>query len=137
MRQKAIIDSGPLIALFDRNDKFHKQSVRFIKNYKGKLFSTTAVMTEVCYLLDYNVFAQTNFLKWVSNGAIEIVAINNADLLTIIKLTEKYADLPMDFADSTLVAIADRLNISTVATIDSDFNIYRFHKNLSFENIFT
>ena len=136
MQNEALIDSGPLMALFDRDDKYHKSSIEFIKEYRGKLISTTAVMTEVCYLLDFSVKVQIDFLTWVKNGGIQLSELKQADLNRIIQLTQKYSDLPMDFADSTLVAIGERLNVSQIATIESDFYVYRFHQKHAFENIF-
>ncbi len=124
------------MVLFDKNDKYHHHSVDFIKRFNGKLLSTFPVLTEVCYLLDFSVKAQVDFLKWVKNGAIQLIEINKLDLSRIIELTGKYADLPMDFADSSIVAIGDRLNVSLIATVDSDFHIYRFRRKKAFTNIF-
>ena len=76
-------------------------------------------------LLDFNRNAQLDFLEWVSRGGIEIHDIKNTDFGRLKELTEKYRDLPMDFADSCLVYLAEKLNIETIATIDRDFTIYR------------
>ncbi len=136
MANETLIDSGPLVALFDKDDQYHTEALEFIKKFSGRLLSTLAVLTEVCYLLDFSIEAQVEFLTWVRNGAVQLVDINQSDLVKIIESTEKYSDLPMDFADSTLVAIGDRLNISKIATIDSDFYIYRFQQKGPFTNIF-
>lgn len=136
MPNEALIDSGPLMALFDRDDKYHKSSIEFIKGFRGKLISTTAVITEVCYLLDFSVKVQIDFLTWLRNGGVHLSELKQIDLNRIIQLTQKYSDLPMDFADSTLVAVGERLNVSQIATIDSDFYVYRFHQKHAFKNIF-
>ncbi|VAW27281.1 PIN domain protein, partial [hydrothermal vent metagenome] len=60
-----LIDAGPLIALFDRSDKYHLKAVRYIKELEGQLLTTWPVITEVCHLLDFNTTAQINFLTWV------------------------------------------------------------------------
>ena len=73
-----------------------------------------------------------DFLAWVGAGAIEIEPITSQDLLRIKELTIKYADLPMDFADACLVLLGKKLNISTIATIDRDFDIYRLPGNKPF-----
>jgi len=122
---KILIDSGPLIALFDRNDKYHLASVEFIKSNNSELVTTLASMTETLHLLDFNRHAQIDFLGWVNAGAITLELITSDDLQRIKELTIKYADLPMDFADACLVFLGEKLNISTIATIDRDFDVYR------------
>ena len=123
--KKILIDSGPLIALFDRNDKYHLASVEFIKSNNSELVTTLASMTETLHLLDFNRHAQIDFLGWVNAGAITLEPITSDDLQRIKELTIKYADLPMDFADACLVFLGEKLNISTIATIDRDFDVYR------------
>lgn len=122
---KILIDSGPLIALFDRNDKYHLASVEFIKSNNSELVTTLASITETLHLLDFNRNAQIDFLSWVNAGAVTLEAITSIDLQRIKELTIKYSDLPMDFADACLVFLAEKLEISTVATIDRDFDVYR------------
>ena len=123
--KKILIDSGPLIALFDRNDKYHLASVKFIKSNNSELVTTLASVTETLHLLDFNRNAQIDFLGWVNVGAVTLETITSIDLQRIKELTIKYSDLPMDFADACLVFLAEKLNISTVATIDRDFDVYR------------
>ena len=123
--KKILIDSGPLIALFDSSDKYHHEAVDFIKTNKYPLVTTLASITETLHLLDFNRNAQIDFLEWVYRGAVEIYNIENNDFKRIRALTEKYRDLPMDFADSCLMYLAEKLNLNTIATIDRDFTIYR------------
>ncbi len=121
--KKILIDSGPLIALFDASDKYHSESVNFIKTNKFPLVTTIASVTETLHLLDFNRNAQIDFIDWVHRGAVEIQNIENNDFGRLKELTEKYRDLPMDFADSCLVYLAEKLNLNTIATIDRDFSI--------------
>ena len=123
--KKILIDSGPLIALFDASDKYHASAINFIKNNKSLLITTIASVTETLHLLDFNRNAQIDFLDWVNKGAVEIQNIENQDFSRIRELTSKYRDLPMDFADACLVFLAEKLNINMIATIDRDFTIYR------------
>ena len=123
--KKILIDSGPLIALFDRNDKYHLASKEFIKNNNSELVTTLASVTETLHLLDFNRYAQIDFLGWVNAGAITLESITSDDLQRIKELTIKYSDLPMDFADACLVFLGEKLNISTIATIDRDFDVYK------------
>ncbi len=132
---KILIDSGPLIALFDSSDKYHQKTVQFIKSNQFLLITTIASITETLHLLDFNRNAQLDFIEWVYRGGVEIANIINPDFQRIKKLTEKYSDLPMDFADSCLVLLAEKMGINTIATIDRDFSIYRIEGQTAFKTI--
>lgn len=131
--QKILIDSGPLIALFDADDNHHKKAVGFIKENKLPLVTTLASITETLHLLDFNRNAQIDFLAWISKGALEIHNIDITAFNRLRDLTIKYKDLPMDFADACLVSLAEELNITKIATIDRDFTIYRIKNKKKFE----
>ena len=133
--KKTLIDSGPLIALFDRNDKYHLASLKFIKNNNSELVTTLASITETLHLLDFNRNAQIDFLGWVNAGAVTLEPISSDDLQRIKQLTIKYSDLPMDFADACLVLLGEKLTISTIATIDRDFDVYRLKGKKSFTTL--
>ncbi len=135
--KKILLDSGPLIALFDASDKYHSDSVNFIKTNKFPLVTTIASVTETLHLLDFNRNAQIDFIEWIHRGAVEIQNIENNDFGRLKELTEKYRDLPMDFADSCLVYLAEKLNLNTIATIDRDFSIYRIKGRRKFKIIFS
>jgi predicted nucleic acid-binding protein len=136
MPKRIVIDSGPLIALFDKDDKYHGKALKFIKEFKGELISNCAVITEVTHLLDFSVQAQVDFLRWVYNGGVSLADVISEDLLRIIELTEKYSDLPMDFADASLVVLCERLNVRDIASVDRDFSIYRTEKKKPLNNLF-
>ena len=137
MPKRAVIDSGPLIALFDRDDAFHEPVVNFLRNYVGSLHTSVAVITEVTHLLDFDVRAQLDCLEWIRSGAVKIETIDRDDLANICQMTAKYADLPMDFADATLVRITEREKIANVISIDRDFYIYRKSNRASLKNLFS
>ena len=126
---KTIIDSGPLIALFDGSDKYHNDVLNFMKVYKGKLITSWAVITEVSHMLDFNLQVQIDFLKWCEVGGIEVYNITQDEISNIRVMMEKYIDIPMDLADGTLMYIANKQNIKNIVSIDSDFDIYRTLKN--------
>lgn len=130
-----VIDSGPLIALFDRDDKFHPQAVSFMQNLTGHLHTNLAVITEVTHMLDFSLEVQRDFLFW-SEKSLRIDENTLKDWSRILALLEKYADLPTDFADAALIALCERLNTRYVASVDSDFTIYRDHTRNHFINVF-
>ncbi len=130
--KRTLIDSGPLIALFDRSDRYHILTVEFIKANHSELVTTIASVTETLHLLDFNRNAQIDFLSWLNSGAVTIEPIVTEDFFSIKELITKYSDLPMDFADACLVFLGDKLNINSVATIDRDFDVYRLKGKRSF-----
>jgi len=110
-----------------------QEAVNFIKTNKYPLATTLASITETLHLLDFNRNAQIDFLEWVHRGAVEVHNIENSDFKRLRELTEKYRDLPMDFADSCLVYLAEKLNLNTIATIDRNFTIYRIQGSRKFK----
>ena len=136
MLNTILIDSGPLIALFDRDDFYHNQIIEFIKNKKFKFVSTIAVLTEVTHMLDFNINVQLSFLQWVMNEGLIIQEIKQENISWIIELTKKYSDRPMDFADATLVIAAEMTGIKKIISIDSDFDIYRLPGKELIKNVF-
>jgi len=136
MLNTILIDSGPLIALFDKDDNFHDKILDFIKDKKFKFVTTLAVLTEVSHMLDFNVKVQIMFFEWVMNEGVFLFEIHQKDISRIIELTKKYSDRPMDFADATLVIAAEQTNIKKIISIDSDFDIYRLPGKIKIENVF-
>jgi uncharacterized protein len=130
-----VVDSGPLIALFDGSDAYHERAVEFVKEVAGRLTINLPVVTEVVYMLDFSPQAQRDFLFWVERST-TIDTGTGEDLPRIRALLEKYADLPADFTDASLVALCERLHTTTVASVDSDFTIYRTMDRKTFRNLF-
>ena len=133
--QKTIIDSGPLIALFDMNDKYHQIVLQFLESFKGELITSWSVITEVSHMLDFNLQVQIDFLKWCELGGLKIYEISQDEIVNIRVMMEKYIDIPMDLADGTLMYIASKENIKNIVSIDSDFDIYRTLKKQSLHNL--
>ncbi|MDR1997765.1 MAG: PIN domain-containing protein [Candidatus Margulisbacteria bacterium] len=136
MPNSVLIDAGPLIALFDKDDKYHKRIKKFISGQKYQFISTVAVVTEVAHMLDFNVNVQLDFLEWIKNNGLNLCAIQQEDIPRIIELTKKYADRPMDFADATLVIAAEKIGVKTIISLDADFDIYRLPGKVRIKNIF-
>ncbi len=83
MVNKTIIDSGPIIALFDKSDKYHHQVLNFLQFFKGELITSWAVITEVSHMLDFNLQVQIDFLKWIELGGIEVFDISQNEIVDI------------------------------------------------------
>lgn len=135
--KNTLIDAGPLIAMFNRDDRFHKPVINFLQKFQGSLITTWPVVTETSHMLDFNIYAQVDFLKWIKRGAMKLVNLVYEDLERLIELTQRYANVPMDLADASLMVAAERMNIRYIVTIDSDFSIYRTENNEYLRNLLT
>lgn len=130
-----LVDSGPLVALFNRRDRYHAKALAFVERDKGELITNIPVIVEVAFLLGHNRIAIGNALKWIP-AATTVDGATQRDLARIGQVLEKYADLPADFACASLVALAERRNVRRIATVDSDFAVYRINGKQTFENVF-
>jgi len=99
------------------------------------MITNLPVIGEVLFLLGFSVDAQTDFLAWAV-GALDIDGETASDLPRIIEIMKKYADLPADFADASLVALCERRGIDTVATLDKHFDVYRTSTRKQLKNAF-
>jgi predicted nucleic acid-binding protein len=138
MRNAVVVDSGPLIALFDRDDAYHKRVVAFISAHpRLRLITTWAVLNETSALLGSRVGkqAELDFLTWVERGGVTLVPQDAAALAQIKALIEKYRDLPFDFADASVAVLAEHSGVSQVLTLDRDFDIYKDARGKRLKNV--
>jgi uncharacterized protein len=123
---KVLIDTGPWVALIDRSESKHGECVKWLKNFEGEVFTSEAVLTEVLYLLNFSVSAQEAALDFILSGAVTLLSLALESILRVKELMKKYHDLPMDFADATLVCLAEELSIDHMVTLDKKhFSIFR------------
>lgn len=129
----AIIDTGPWVALIDRSESRHLDCVKWLKDFRERLYSTEAVLTEVMYLLNFSTNAQLAALDFILQSIVEIVPTDIESTQKAKKLIAKYSDLPMDYADATLVCLASETGIRNIVTFDQkDFSVYRLQKTKPF-----
>ena len=123
---KVLIDTGPWVALIDRSESKHGECVKWLKNFEGEIFTSEAVLTEVLYLLNFSISAQEAALNFILSGAVTMLSLSLESLIRIKELMKKYNDLPMDFADATLVCLAEESYIDHMVTLDKKhFSIFR------------
>lgn len=127
-RDRVVVDSGPLIALFNAADRWHRPVLAWLReNQSVRLLTTWPVLTEVCALLARRLHndAALDFLRWVERGALEVDRPELATLADVLAISERFADLPFDLADACVAEAAARLGIDKVLSIDADFDVYR------------
>ena len=124
---QVLVDSGPLIALFDRDDRHHPASRTWFAANRRPLTCNAAVLTEVTHLLGRwcGVGHQLLMLEFVEQPGWTIAPLA-PDLARIRELIDRYRNLPADFTDASLVALAERLHCTEIITTDArDFSVYR------------
>jgi predicted nucleic acid-binding protein len=120
------IDTGPLVALFDKDDDKHHLCVNIFKKIQEPLITTWPVLTEAFYLLSFSSSVQDDLWEFLERGVVSVYNIDKDLMKKCRRLMKKYHDLPMDLADAMLVATAETENISTIFTLDhKDFRIYK------------
>ena len=123
MEPKGLIDTNAIVAIVDANDNWHRRCCEALDATPVPLATSAAVVAEVFHLLEaHEVEAGWRFL---SSGIVALLPIVDADAPDLQRLMLKYADRPMDFADATLVRLAEREGLNTILTVDRDFDVYR------------
>lgn len=122
---RVLIDAGPIIAYFDRSDDWHAVCSKFIDAFVGQFITTTAVITEVMWHTRSDHRVQNEFLRRVYLRVFRDEPLVSEDYARIAELNSQYADLPADFADLSLIVLAERLRLQSIVTIDGEFDLYR------------
>jgi len=124
--KKLLIDTGPLISFFDESDKYSQKVREKLRNFRGQLYSTESVITELSYYFNDMKQAQLYIIEWISKGALKILPLADGEYHSIYLLMKKYQDTPMDFCDATLMYAGGREGIADILTWDNDFRVYRY-----------
>ena len=126
-RVPVLTDSGPLYALFDRDDRHHAASRRWFAANRRPLITNAAVITEVSHLLGRwcGIDHQLLFLEFLGQPGWRIESLSS-DLPRIRTLMDRYRDLPADFTDASLLALAERIHCTEIVSTDrKDFSVYK------------
>ena len=120
-----LVDTGPLVALANKRDKYHKECSDFLASYRGRLLTTWSVLTEFSHLA-HSVNATLALYQWIERGGMEINPLGRDELVSTIDWITRYADRPMDLADASLVITAIKTGCVDIWTLDrADFQTYR------------
>ena len=115
-----IVDTGPLVATADRDDADHDACMRLLEGDRGPLVTTALVVAEAAYLIDRQLgpHAEATLYDSILQGALHVEDLGRADWERIRELVVTYADLRLGGTDASLVAIAERLGASRIATLN-------------------
>ncbi|OGA04911.1 MAG: hypothetical protein A2W68_18120 [Betaproteobacteria bacterium RIFCSPLOWO2_02_64_14] len=125
---RALVDTGAVVALVNRADRQHGAAVEWFQRFRGELLTTDAVITEIAYVLAASPAHQRAALLWIERarraGLLKVEPV--ADYSALARIIAQYASLPCDYADASLIALAERTGVTAIATIDQrDFSVYR------------
>jgi predicted nucleic acid-binding protein len=133
MAADALIDTGAILALLDRTDRWHESCVEAFRRLRLPLLTSEAVLTELFHVVGDRRREMEVAWRFVRSGALDLGTIENAELPHIHALMSRYWNRPMDFADATLVHLAKRESLSVILTADhADFAIYRIEGKRQF-----
>jgi uncharacterized protein len=138
--RRILVDSGILLSYYQQQEALHQAVVAFFDQTSAQLITSPICIAEVLWLLgdpgDPRVLAaQNHLLGAVSRGGLEVIGMVPDDYGRIAELNARYADLPGDFADLTLITISERLDVSEILTLDSDFDVYRRFRREPFRRV--
>ncbi len=133
-----IADTGFWVALFNHKDTFHHLANQRLGELDEPLLVTLPVVTETCHLLQKRVGLEKSvaFLRSHQRGVFQLFDLDSVHFPRIIELMSQYANLPMDFADASLIILAEVLGHGRILSTDRrDFQTYRWKDHYPFENL--
>jgi predicted nucleic acid-binding protein len=123
----AIIDTGPLVAFFDRREQHHGWIAQRIEQLEAPLLVCEPVLAETMYLLGRYSRAHDALFELLQNGALSLAFRIEEQVDAVHRLLQQYRDRPMSLADACIVRMTEIHERHAVVTLDSDFSIYRKH----------
>jgi len=125
LKQRVLLDTGPLVAYLKRQDQFHEWASSEWKTIQPPLLTCEAVIVEACFLLRNTYLGQEAVISLVKSGVIQIPFRLHEEASLISELLSRYQSVPMSLADACLVRMSELYPNSVLLTLDSDFSIYR------------
>ena len=135
MGRELLLDTGGLIALLDRSERHHAACRAAYEDWDGPVVSTEAVVTEATHLVSRIPSGREACLGFFLAGGARLVPQSTSGLERCQRLISKYSDRPMDYADATLVVLAEDLRSDAILTLDHDFEIYRLFGRQPFRRL--
>ncbi|MGH7502851.1 MAG: type II toxin-antitoxin system VapC family toxin [Longimicrobiales bacterium] len=132
-----LVDTGPVVAYLDAGDTAHAHVARCWDAFRGQLVTTSAVITEAMHFVSASPWGARHLADLVGASGMEVYDLSRPpELHEAVSLMEKYSDTPMDFADATLVLLAEALEVLEILTLDRrGFLTYRTRKRRVFRRV--
>jgi uncharacterized protein len=127
---RTLIDTGPLVAFFNRRDPYHRWATEHLADAAIPLWTCEAVISEACFLVQRVRGGSAAIMELLARGALRIAFHLEDHLPHVTRLMARYASVPMSLADACLVCMAEQHADSRVVTLDADFTVYRRHGRL-------
>ncbi len=127
-----LLDTGVVVALLDRSEKFHRACAEAIRDLEAPLISCEAVIAECCYLLRNLPGAPEAVIENVAAGIFQLPFQLSREAGSLKQILRKYRDRNIDLADACLIRLADEFETGEILTLDKDFAIYRWGRNKPF-----
>jgi uncharacterized protein len=128
MRQKIVLDTGPLVAFLNRHDVYHEWAVGHWDEIAPPMLTCEAVISEACFLLRREAAGAEHILELLQRKVIHIPFRMVENVTPLAALMQKYKNIPMSLADACLVRMAELMDESSVFTLDDHFAVYRKNK---------
>jgi uncharacterized protein len=120
-----IVDTGPLVALLNRRERYHVWATKVMDTIEPPIFTCEPVLSEACFLLQDADGGADAVLQLVARGIVRSDFHVTAEIDALHALMKKFVSVPMSLADACLVRMTELDQRSVVLTLDSDFKIYR------------
>lgn len=132
-----LLDTGPAVAYLDPRDTFHQAVASSLDSFTGQLVTTSAVITETMYFLGSVAGGPALLAELVASSGMHIHDFSQAlELREAVLRMDRYRDIPMDYADATLVLLAERLDVLEIFTLDRrGFAAFRTSEGAGFTNV--
>lgn len=124
-----LVDTGPIVALFDPADGAHQRCVGVLESIEEPLLTTLPVLTEAFHLLTPGSTGALRLMDFIADGGLIVCELDDEALGRAFELMVSFSDQSMDLADASLLVAAELERIRTVFTIDrTDFAVYRVRR---------
>lgn len=132
-----LLDTGPLVAYLDASDRAHTAVAQRWDRFSGRLVTTSAVITEAMHFVAAAPDGPRALAELVATSSMEVFDLSRApELREAVRLMERYADTPMDYANATLLLLAEALDVQEILTLDRrGFAAYRTRDDRALRNV--
>lgn len=123
-----LVDTNVWVAAHDERDPDHQRCAGVLRDHRGELAAPATVVAETAWFIEdrHGPAAEARFLRLIPSRAVDVIDLTAADWQRCVELIETYSELGLGVVDASIVAIAERLGLDTIATMNTrDFHVVR------------